>query len=117
LATNPAGKAVKAADQRTVEKIRADLLRWNELSSDERLLVLTLDWDAAAAAVRAWLQPTLQALDLIEQRLTSNSPSEAQQDYDQMRTDLANTLTELAASIAAIKAARATEANLEDILA
>jgi hypothetical protein len=97
-----AGKAVKVSDQRTVEKVLADLSRWSDLSSDERLMVLTADWDAAAAAVRAWLQPTMQTLDLLEQRLPSSPASDAHRDYDQVRVDLAETLTDLAAGIADI---------------
>lgn len=97
-----AGKAVKATDQKTVEKVEADLSRWGGLSSDERLSVLTADWDVAAAAVRGWLGPAVQALNLVQQRLTSSPVSEAQQDYDQVRTDLTDTLTDLAANIADI---------------
>ncbi|MEV6416168.1 protein DpdH [Kribbella sp. NPDC051718] len=97
-----AGKAVKATDQRTLEKVRTDLLRWDVLSSDERLQVLTSDWDGAAANVRAWLVPAEQALAILERRFETGPVSEAQQDYEKTRADLLAAVAGLAERFASI---------------
>lgn len=95
-----AGKALRQGDQNRVQSTRERLTNWDQLSGDERLRLLTEDWDDASARVRQWLSLATRAVDTLEQRLGDGANTEAQIEYDQARQALVITLEAAASYLA-----------------
>lgn len=91
-----AGKAIKQGDQNRVDAVRAKLDGWDALSLDERVRVLTDDWDEAAARVRLWHIQATGAIQALEAKLGSGPNSAAQLEYEQTRAALLATMQGLA---------------------
>jgi hypothetical protein len=94
-------KAVKPGDQRKVEAAFAELSRWDQLNTDERLQVLNGDWDEPARRVSAWLKLATQAVRLLEASLASGTGSDVQREYADARDRLADDLAAMADTIEA----------------
>lgn len=92
-----AGRAIKAGDQNRVEGIRVKLDAWDQLSVDDRVRLLTDDWDAAAGRVQQWIGHATQAIQALEAKLGGGETSAAQIEYDQTRSALVATLEGLVA--------------------
>jgi hypothetical protein len=95
-----AAKAVKPGDQRKVETAFAELSRWDQLSTDERLKILNGDWDEPARRVNAWLRPATHAVRLLRTSLASHTASDVQREYARARGQLLKDLTAMAEMIA-----------------
>jgi hypothetical protein len=100
-----AARAVKPGDQKVVETIRAELNRWSELTADERMKLVTGDWDASARRVKACLALAERAVDLLANSLGKTTASPAQHEYAEARQKLIEDLTTMADTLAAIPAA------------
>lgn len=94
-----AAKAVKPGDQRKVECAFAELIRWEQLTSEEKLQVLNGDWDEPARRVDTWLRMARQTVRLLEHSLGNGSPSDVQREYAEARDQLVADLTAMADSI------------------
>lgn len=94
-----AAKAVKPGDQRKLEAAFAELGRWDQLTSEEKLQVLNGDWDEPARRVGAWLRMARQTVQLLEHSLGNGSPSDVQREYAEARDQLAADVTAMADSI------------------
>lgn len=94
-----AAKAVKPSDQRKVEAAFAELGRWDQLTSEEKLQVVNGDWDEPARRVGAWLHLARQTVRLLEQSLGNGNPSQVQREYAEARDQLVTDLTAMAALI------------------
>jgi hypothetical protein len=92
-----AGKSIKPGDENRVEGVRAKIDHWDELSVDDRIRVLTDDWDDAAARIRQWLGLATRAIQALEAKLGGGANSAAQVEYDQTRSALVATLQGVAA--------------------
>lgn len=92
-----AGKALKQGDHNRVQSTKEKLNLWDQLSSDDRLRLLSDDWDDASMRVRHWLSLATRAVETLEQRLGEGGNTEVQLEYDQARQALILTL-EAAAS-------------------
>lgn len=97
-----AGKALKQGDQNRVQTTRSRLDVWDQLSSDDRLRLLTDDWDDASARVRQWLSIATRAVETLEQRLGDGANTEAQIEYNQARQALVVTLEAAASHVSRI---------------
>ncbi|MFC7500598.1 protein DpdH, partial [Nocardioides sp. GCM10030258] len=97
-----AAKAVKPGDLKTVEALRSDLDRWEELTSDERLRLLTADWEKPVSRIRNWLDPALAAVSALESSLQAGPASSAQREYSEIRQDLIQNLESLAGTVSEI---------------
>lgn len=76
------GRAVKSGDQKKVEAIREAFKCWHSLPADERLRVMTSDWDSSAKRIETWLGMAGNAVEALEKKLTAGPVSEVQRDYD-----------------------------------
>jgi hypothetical protein len=85
-----------------VETIRGELHRWDELNADDRLRLLTTDWERPVARVRDWLAPARTAIAALESNLQAGPASDAQRAYDAVRHDLIQNLEALAVTVAGI---------------
>lgn len=92
-----AGKAIKPGDQNRVEGVRAKIDAWDQLSVDDRIRLLTDDWDEPAGRVRHWLGLATRAIQALEARLGDGGTSAAQIEYDQTRSALVASLKGLVA--------------------
>ncbi|MEU2585644.1 protein DpdH [Streptomyces avermitilis] len=77
-----AAKSVKASDLKKVTDQNAGLDAWPTLTADQRLRLMTLD-EGPALRIRAWLDPALEAVKVLEQKLQAGPASEAQREYDE----------------------------------
>jgi hypothetical protein len=98
-ALSSAARAVEAGDRKALESLRSDLERWDELSTDERLRLLTRDWDARALRVKAWLDRAQATVAALERRLAGGPTTDAQREYDVARQRLVSDLNALSAGI------------------
>ncbi|MFC6161141.1 protein DpdH [Kribbella jiaozuonensis] len=103
-----AARAIKSGDQRLVETTRAEFDRWSELTVDERMKLITGDWDESARRVRAWLVLAEPAVDLLANSLKTATASDAQREYAEVREKLIGDVATLADALAAIPAAEET---------
>ncbi|MFJ8110389.1 protein DpdH [Streptomyces sp. NPDC096132] len=81
-ALHDAVKSVKASDLKKVTDLREGLDAWPTLTADQRLRLMTLD-EGPALRIRAWLDPALEAVNALEQKLQAGPASEAQREYDE----------------------------------
>lgn len=100
-----AAKAMKPSDQRVVEAVRADLDRWSELTADERMKLLTGDWDDSARRVKTWLALAERAVDLLANSLGNVTASVAQHEYAEAQQQLIEDLTAMADAFAKLPTA------------
>ncbi|MGV9251382.1 protein DpdH [Streptomyces sp. NPDC003697] len=77
-----AAKSVKASDLKKVTDLNVGLDAWPTLTADQRLRLMTLD-EGPALRIRAWLDPALEAVEVLEQKLQAGPASEAQREYDE----------------------------------
>ncbi|MGW1802219.1 protein DpdH [Streptomyces sp. NPDC001984] len=75
-----AAKSVKAGDLKKVTDLSEGLDAWPTLTADQRLRLVTLD-EGPALRIRAWLDPALEAVKVLEQKLQAGPASEAQREY------------------------------------
>ncbi|MFI6817228.1 protein DpdH [Nonomuraea sp. NPDC050328] len=95
-----AAKAVKPGDLKKVEGISERLRTWDALTADERLHLVTSDWEGSAVRIRNWLNPTLAAVAALEQKLKAGSASEAQREHVEALNRLVAGLKTLSREIA-----------------
>jgi hypothetical protein len=81
-ALHDAAKSVKASDLKKVTDLNAGLDAWPTLTADQRLRLMTLD-EGPALRIRAWLDPALEAVKVLEQKLQAGPASETQREYDE----------------------------------
>ncbi|KUN78513.1 protein DpdH [Streptomyces griseoruber] len=81
-ALHDAAKSVKASDLKKVTELSDGLDAWPTLTADQRLRLMTLD-ERPALRIRAWLDPALEAVNALEQKLQAGPASEAQREYDE----------------------------------
>ncbi|WNZ12044.1 protein DpdH [Streptomyces sp. 11x1] len=77
-----AAKSVKAGDLKKVRDLSEGLDAWPTLTADQRLRLVTLD-EGPALRIRAWLDPALDAVKVLEQKLQAGPASEARREYDE----------------------------------
>lgn len=77
-----AAKWVKTSDLKKVTDLSAGLDAWPTLTADQRLRLMTLD-EGPALRIRAWLDPALEAVNVLEQKLQAGPASETQREYDE----------------------------------
>ncbi|MGY2129384.1 protein DpdH [Blastococcus sp. SYSU DS0617] len=87
-----AGRAIKPGDQGRVDGVRAKLDTWDQLSADDRVRLLTDDWDGSAARVRQWLALATRAVQALEAKFGGGANTAAQLEYDEARGALVTTL-------------------------
>jgi hypothetical protein len=95
-----AGRAIKPGDQNRVEKVRAKLDDWDNLTADDQIRLLTDDWDEATARVQQWHALATNAIQALEARLGGGENSAAQLEYDRTRAALVASLKSIAALLA-----------------
>ncbi|MFC8235888.1 protein DpdH [Streptomyces sp. NPDC057284] len=78
-----AAKAVKPSDLKKVKDLGEGLNAWDTLTVDERLRLVTRDWEGPAQRIRDWLVPALDAVKVLEQKLQTGPASETQREYDE----------------------------------
>lgn len=81
-ALNSAANSVKAGDLKKVKDLSEGFDAWPTLTADQRLRLVTLD-EGPALRIRAWLDPALAAVKVLEQKFQAGSASEAQHEYDE----------------------------------
>ncbi|MER7900074.1 protein DpdH [Streptomyces sp. NPDC096046] len=81
-ALHDAAKAVKPSDLKKVTDLTEGLNGWPTLTADQRLRLMTQD-ERPALRIRAWLEPALEAVNALEQKLQAGPASEAQREYDE----------------------------------
>ncbi|MFE2583253.1 protein DpdH [Streptomyces sp. NPDC059378] len=81
-ALHDAAKSVKPSDLKKVTDLNTGLDAWPTLTADQRLRLMTLD-EAPALRIRAWLDPALEAVKVLEQKLQAGPASETQREYDE----------------------------------
>ncbi|MEV7842280.1 hypothetical protein AB0O77_34515, partial [Streptomyces albidoflavus] len=81
-ALHSAAKSVKAGDLKKVKDLSEGFDAWPTLTTDQRLRLVTMD-EGPALRIRAWLDPTLAAVKVLEQKLQAGPASEAQREYDE----------------------------------
>lgn len=81
-ALHEAAKSVRASDLKKVTDLTEGLDAWPALSADQRLRLMTTD-ERPALRIRAWLDPALEAVSVLEQKLNVGLASEAQREYDE----------------------------------
>ena len=101
-ALRAAAKAVKPGDQKVVESVRDALDQWDELAPDDRLSLLTSDWEQPISRIRAWLAPATAAVAALEASLQAVPASDAQLEYDGARQDLIDNLEVLSSTVTGI---------------
>jgi hypothetical protein len=94
---NAAGKAIRPGDQKRVEGVSARLDDWDALPDDDKVRVLTDDWDQAAARVREWFGLATRGIQALEAKFGAGAISAAQVEYDQTRSALLTSLENVAA--------------------
>ncbi|GAA5192478.1 hypothetical protein GCM10023322_52170 [Rugosimonospora acidiphila] len=99
-AIGAAAKAIRQGDQQTVNRVREELSGWADLPVDERLKMLTGDWDNSAIRVRTWHEPAQEAVRALEQQLAGGQDSETPRDHDDAVTRLATAIETLQAEFA-----------------
>ncbi|MET9085547.1 protein DpdH [Streptomyces sp. NPDC004237] len=77
-----AARAVKSGDQKKVEAIGEALQSWRTLPADERLRLMTSDWDNSAKRIETWLSMAGNAVEALEKKLTAGPVSEVQREHD-----------------------------------
>jgi hypothetical protein len=77
-----AARAVKSGDQKKVEAIGEALQSWRTLPADERLRLMTSDWDSSAKRIETWLSMAGHAVEALEKKLTAGPVSEVQREHD-----------------------------------
>ncbi len=97
-----AAKAVRPGDQKAAEALRDTLDRWDELTPDDRLRVLTADWEKQVSRVTSWLGPAQAAVAALESSLQAGPASEAQRECDEACQELIGYLESLAGTVAGI---------------
>lgn len=97
---NAAGKAIRPGDQKRIEGVSARLACWDALPDDDKVRVLTDDWDEAAARVREWFGLATGAVRALEAKFNAEGISVAQVEYDQTRLALLTSLESVAALLA-----------------
>ncbi|OIJ62872.1 protein DpdH [Streptomyces mangrovisoli] len=81
-ALRDAAKSVKPSDLKKVTDLTEGLDAWPTLTSDQRLRLMNLD-ERPALRIRTWLEPALQAVKVLEQKLQAGPASEVQREYDE----------------------------------
>lgn len=81
-AVHEAAKSVRVSDLKKVTDLTEGLDAWPALSADQRLRLMTTD-ERPALRIRAWLDPALEAVSVLEQKLNVGLASEAQREYDE----------------------------------
>jgi len=97
-----AARSIKAGDQKVVESVRDALDRWDELAPDDRLRLLTSDWEQPNSRISAWLVPAIAAVATLEANLQAGPASDAQLEYDGARQDLIDSLEALSSTVTEI---------------
>jgi hypothetical protein len=77
-----AAKAVKPGDLKKVNSIGEALRDWGTLTADERLHLLTSDWEGPAVRIQAWLTLALPAVAALEEKLKVGTVSDTQREYE-----------------------------------
>ncbi|MFB8073565.1 protein DpdH [Streptomyces californicus] len=77
-----AARTAKTASRKTVDTTRENLQSWSTLPADERLRLLTGDWDGPAQRIGAWMRMADRAVEALENKLTAGPISEVQCEYD-----------------------------------
>ncbi|MCX4577510.1 protein DpdH [Streptomyces sp. NBC_01571] len=98
LALHDAAKSVKPSDLKKVTDLREGLDAWPDLTVDQRLRLMNLD-ERPALRIRAWLDPTLQAVNALELKLQAGPASEAQREYDETIERLVSGLATLSREV------------------
>ncbi|MET7561335.1 protein DpdH [Streptomyces sp. NPDC005479] len=81
-ALRDAAKSVKPSDLKKVTDLTEGLDAWPTLTADQRLRLMNLD-ERPALRIRTWLEPALQAVKVLEQKLQAGPASEVQREYDE----------------------------------
>lgn len=89
-----AGKAIKPGDQKRIEGVRDKIDDWDQLQIDDRIRLLTDDWDEPARRVRQWFDLATHAIRALEDKLGKGTDSAAQVEYSQTHLALMSTLRE-----------------------
>ncbi|MFI2118724.1 protein DpdH [Streptomyces rubiginosohelvolus] len=97
-ALHDAAKAVKPSDLKKVTDLTEGLDAWPTLTADQRLRLMTQD-ERPALRIRAWLEPALEAVNALEQKLQAGPASEAQREYEETLQRLAAGLETLSREV------------------
>ncbi|GAA2258171.1 hypothetical protein GCM10010402_11970 [Actinomadura luteofluorescens] len=90
-----AARAVKPGDLKKVNGIREALRDWDTLTADERLHLLTSDWEGPAVRIQAWLSLALPAVAALEEKLKIGTVSDTQREYEEVLERLGSGLETL----------------------
>ncbi|TDW18957.1 protein DpdH [Kribbella kalugense] len=104
-----AARVVKTGDQKVVETIRSELNNWSGLTADQRMKLVTGDWDGSARRVKVWLALAERAVDLLANSLGKSAACDAQHEYAHAQQKLFEDLTTMADSLGAVPAREETE--------
>lgn len=85
-------KAIATGDERLTFSTREDLDRWDDLTDDEKLRLITGDWDEAVTRVNEWFILATRAVEGLEKKFGSGTNSAAQLEYEQARDALIDAL-------------------------
>ncbi|WP_406468321.1 protein DpdH [Streptomyces hirsutus] len=93
-----AAKVVKPSDLKKVKEWGEGLNAWPTLTADQRLRLVTLE-EGPALRIRAWLDPAMNAVKVLEQKLQAGPASEAQREYDETLERLVSGLEALSREV------------------